>query len=47
MVAFIITPVTDLHAPREEHLPTRKTQHARPLMKEKHFVLAVAAQSLM
>ncbi|MHB1769414.1 MAG: sugar MFS transporter [Phycisphaerae bacterium] len=44
IVAFLITPVPDLHAPQEEHAPTRKTQHPRPLMKEKHFVLAVAAQ---
>ncbi len=44
MVAFSTAPVPDLHAPQEEHLPTRKAQHGRPLMKEKHFVLAVAAQ---
>ena len=44
IVAFIVSPVPDIHAPQEEQPATKPTQHSRPLLKEKHFVLAVVAQ---
>ncbi len=44
IVVFVYAPVPDLHAPEEAKAATGPREHARPLNREWHFILAIVAQ---